>query len=64
MKHVIDNIAWIFMALVLVAFLGYTFWWKERPAAGGLITGDYAQAQLMAAELNAPLVLAVDNSPH
>ncbi|MCC7508981.1 MAG: hypothetical protein IT464_06370 [Planctomycetes bacterium] len=64
MKHLIDNIAWIFMAVVLVAFLGYIFWWKERPAAGGLITGDYAQAQQTAAELGVPLVLAVDNSPH
>lgn len=52
------------MAVTAVVFLGYNFWWKERPQAGGLITGDFVQASEAAAQRGVPLLLAVDNSPN
>lgn len=64
MKKLIDNLPWLLMALTAVAFLGYNFWWKERPQAGGQITGDFVQARDVAAQQNIPLLLVVDQSPH
>ncbi|MBX3460223.1 MAG: hypothetical protein KF696_09745 [Planctomycetes bacterium] len=64
MKRLVDNLPWIFMAVTAVVFLGYNFWWKERPQAGGLITGDFVQASEAAAQRGVPLLLAVDNSPN
>lgn len=64
MKHLINNLAWILPVVVLVAVFVYTTWWRERPQLEGRITGDFAAAEALAADIEAPLFLAVDAPPH
>jgi len=64
MKRLVDNLAWILPALVLVAAVVYSTWWRERPQVEGRITGDFAAATDAARESGSPLLLAVDQSPH
>lgn len=64
MKHLINNLAWLLPVALLAAVLVYTMWWRERPQMEGRITGDFAAAEALAAEIDAPLFLAVDAPPH
>lgn len=64
MRRAIDNLFWLLPVAVLAGVLLYTMWWRERPQLEGRITGDFAAAESLAAEIEAPLFLAVDAPPH
>lgn len=64
MRRAIDNLFWLLPVAVLAGVLVYTMWWRERPQLEGRITGDFAAAEALAAEIGAPLLLAVDAPPH
>lgn len=63
MNKLVKNLPYILPALLLVGFLGYTLWFRELPREGGRITGDFESAQELAAEIGAPLFLAVGAAP-
>ncbi|MCB9895567.1 MAG: hypothetical protein H6839_14055 [Planctomycetes bacterium] len=63
MQRILNNLAFLLPALVLIGVAVYAIWIRELPQAEGRITGDFEAANELAQQSGVPLYVAVDTAP-